>query len=181
MRETIVKERFTPFPVLDSERLILRQLQLTDTDEIFKLRSDREVNRYIPRTPFLQKDEAFAFILKINDGISNNKWIYWGIRSQDKPKLMGTICLWNFTVDGTADVGYEMLPEFCSLGFMTEALARVIEYAGQKLKLSRIEAHTYANNKRSTQLLVKNGFQIIVEPEKDLEYNEVLYYLDLKL
>jgi ribosomal-protein-alanine N-acetyltransferase len=180
MRETIVKERFTPFPVLDTERLVLRQLQLTDTEEIFRLRTDREVNRYIPRAPFLHKDDAFAFVLKINEGISNNQWIYWGIRSQHKQKLMGTICLWNFTADGVADVGYEMLPEFCNQGFMMEALVCVIEYATRKLKLTRLEAHTFVNNKRSTQLLVKSGFQIIVEPEQNLEYNEVLYYLDLK-
>lgn len=179
MKVTEIKERFTPFPVLKTERLILRQLQLTDTDEIFKLRTDREVNRYIPRAPLINKDEAFSFIVKINEGIVSNKWIYWAIRDHDNSRLIGTICLWNFTPNGCADVGYELLPEFAKRGFMIEALRYVIGYAEKKLKLTRLEAHTFANNIRSTQLLIKGGFQLIVAKERNLDYNEVLYFRDL--
>ena len=40
---------FTPFPVLETERYILRQLSLSDDNEIFILRSDKEVNKYLDR------------------------------------------------------------------------------------------------------------------------------------
>ena len=40
---------FTPFPVLSTERFILRQLSINDTNKIFLPRSDSEVNKYLDR------------------------------------------------------------------------------------------------------------------------------------
>jgi ribosomal-protein-alanine N-acetyltransferase len=86
---------FSPFPILQTERLILRKLSLDDAEEIYFLRSDEEVNRYLDRKKANDLDDAHAFINKLNIGIANDKWIYWAVCFKDNPKLIGTICLWN--------------------------------------------------------------------------------------
>jgi ribosomal-protein-alanine N-acetyltransferase len=57
---------FTPFPVLKTERLTLRQLISSDDKEIFALRSDDNVNKYLDRKPSKSLEDAKNFIRTIN-------------------------------------------------------------------------------------------------------------------
>jgi len=43
----MLNRTFTPFPILRTERLTLRQLEINDEQEIFTLRSDSEINKYL--------------------------------------------------------------------------------------------------------------------------------------
>jgi ribosomal-protein-alanine N-acetyltransferase len=49
---------FTPFPVLETNRLLLRQVTLQDAPEIFFLRSNPDVLKYLDREPFASEREA---------------------------------------------------------------------------------------------------------------------------
>ena len=42
---------FTPFPELKTERLLLRKLKASDANEMFFLRSDENVLRYLGKEP----------------------------------------------------------------------------------------------------------------------------------
>ncbi len=60
------KDFFKTFPVLETERVILRQMQETDIDVIFDFNSCLESLKYIVREPFKTKKEAsekLAFFL----------------------------------------------------------------------------------------------------------------------
>ncbi len=154
------KLNFTPFPILTTERLILRCLQVSDDQQLFKLRSNQIVNKYIVRP--IQKDikEIRAFISKIKEGINNNEWIYWVITLKESPKLIGTICLWNFSdKKNIAELGYELDPAFQGKGFMSEATKIIIEFGFQEIELAAIEAYTHKNNNDSTKLLQKYNFK----------------------
>jgi ribosomal-protein-alanine N-acetyltransferase len=158
------KLNFTPFPVLTTERLILRCLELSDDQLLFKLRSNENVNKYIVRP--IQKDikEIRAFISKINDEINNNDWIYWVISLKDDPTLIGDICLWNFSDDKTvAEIGYELDPAFHGKGIMSEALEKIIEFGFKEIELNTIEAYTHKKNNDSTKILQKYNFKQDVE------------------
>ncbi|MEJ7679888.1 MAG: hypothetical protein WKG06_18925 [Segetibacter sp.] len=58
---------FTPFPVITTDRLVLRQVNKSDVNEIFILRSDQRVLKFLDRAPAKSTEEAFTFIEKIND------------------------------------------------------------------------------------------------------------------
>ncbi len=96
-----IKFNFSPFPELKTERLMLRQLTEDDTQDIFFLRTDEGVNRYIERPKPGDIIGARDFILKTNNGIKQNEMIDWAITLKDAQKLIGTICLWNFSEDKT--------------------------------------------------------------------------------
>ena len=70
---------FTPFPVLQTERLTLRQLSVNDHKEIFALRSDKQVNKYIDRNPCNTMEDAKKFIDEIAEVVKQNEGIYWAI------------------------------------------------------------------------------------------------------
>ena len=151
---------FTPFPVLKTERLALRQLVSSDDNEIFALRSDDNVNKYLGRKPSKSIDDAKTFIQTINKNIQENNSIYWAITLNNNDKLIGTICLYDFSDDNLkAEIGYELLPDFQGKGIMQEAISKVIDFGIQQIGLNSIEAYTHSENQSSTRLLEKFNFK----------------------
>ncbi len=151
---------FANFPVLTTERLVLRQLAHQDAAQIHQLRSDPAVNTYIGRVLSTGVEDAAAFIKKINDSILRNESMYWAISLQEDPGLIGTICYWNFDAANEAiEIGYEMLPAFQGSGLMKEAIIRVIGYGFEEMKVKIITAFPSADNDRSIALLINTGFK----------------------
>ncbi len=152
---------FTPFPVLKTDRLTLRQLASSDDNEIFALRSDSNVNKYLGRKPAKTIDDAKTFIQTIHENIQRNDSIYWAITLTGADKLIGTICLFDFSEDHLkAEIGYELLPDFQGKGIMQEAASIVIDYGIQHIGLHSIEAYTHSENQSSTRLLEKFNFKM---------------------
>lgn len=143
------------FPVLTTERLTLRQLTDSDVQEIFLLRSDTLINKYLDRQPSRTWKDALEFIEKVrSDSLS-----YWAITQKGNEKLVGTICLFNFSEElKRCEIGYELLTEYQGNGFMREAATKIIEYAIQTLKLKTIDAYTHKDNQSSTNLLKELNF-----------------------
>jgi len=151
---------FTPFPLLETERLILRQLKSTDDNEIFLLRSDQAVNKYLDRKPSRSIDDARSFIQAINSNIERNESVYWAISFKGSDKLIGTIGLFDFSNDHSkAEIGFELLPDFQGKGIMQEATSTVIDFGCKQLGLHLIEAHTHRGNQKSIKLLEQLNFQ----------------------
>jgi len=153
---------FTPFPILTTERLTLRQLASNDEQEIFTLRSDSEINKYLDRQKSNTIDDARNFINKITGSDS----LYWAITLSDKNILIGTICLFGFSDENyKCEIGYELLINFQGQGIMKEAVEKVIDYAFNTIKTKKIEAFLHRDNLRSIKLLEKFSFRNSNEPD----------------
>ena len=163
---------FKPFPVIKTERLLLRKIEESDCGDILFLRSDPTVNKFIERPENRQtknRTDAIKFIKELHEGIENNKTISWGIALKGNHKIIGTICLWNFSENNKrAEVGYDLNPIFHRKGIMNEALKQIIDFGFVELNLDKIVAFTHAENENSVNLLKKNGFYID-ENQKDLD------------
>ena len=150
---------FTPFPILSTERLILRQLLIDDEQEIFTLRSDKEINKYLDRQLSNTVADARKFIKIINENTNKNVSVYWAITLGDGNKLVGTICLYGFSDDNdNCEIGYELLANFQGQGIMKEAVEKVIDYAFNTIKVKNIEAFLHRDNQPSIKLLEKLSF-----------------------
>jgi len=164
----MTSKNFSPFPVLRTGRLTLRQLSSSDVNEIFALRSNDNVNKYLDRKPSKSIEDARNFIKSINENIQRNDSIYWAITLNSNDKLIGTICLFDFSEDHSkAEIGYELLPDFQGKGIMQEAISKVIHFGFQHVGLHSIKAYTHYENHHSTSLLEKLNFtRENVEDEK---------------
>lgn len=151
---------FPPITNLTTKRLLLRQLQPDDAEEIFQLRSDEKVSALIDRPIATSIDDARQFI----DKIIVAQAIMWAITLKDNPKLIGTIVYWNIVKEkDEAEVGYELLPQYRGQGIMQEALLAVIEFGFKTLRLKNIVADLKAINEPSVRLLEKCGFAKVGE------------------
>ena len=153
----------TPFPILITDRLILKRLELSDDTAIFKLRSDDTINAFIGRKTAKTIEEAQDFIRKINENVANNESIYWVIKLHNTDELIGTICFWNIETNASStEIGYELLTDYQTKGFMQEAIKAVIDY-GFKIGFKTINAYPARLNFASINLLKRNNFQLIGE------------------
>jgi len=151
---------FTPFPELTTDRLLLRKLRKTDANEMFFLRSNEDVLRYLGKEPTVTIKEAEEFIDKINKSVEENESILWGIAMQNDPSIIiGTICLWNFKKEHyRAEIGYILNPGFWRKGIMKEAINSVCDYGFNVLVLHSIEALLSPENIASSAVLESTGF-----------------------
>jgi len=171
----MLKLNFSPFPFLNTERLALRQLTTDDAGAIASLRSNAIVNKYLERPKSTTSDEALHFIDKINRVINNNESIYWVITLKETNHLIGTICYWNIVVEeDTAEIGYELLPDFYGKGIMQEAMTAVIKFGFNTMQVKNITAFPLAANIPSIKLLERNNFKIDNSEKYKQENDEVL-------
>lgn len=157
--------KFSPYPVLQTDRIRLRRVTVQDAETILFLRSNDVVNRFIDRQKLTGISDAVQYIDKINTRIANHEWIYWGISLSNHPDIIGTICLWRLSKERRyAELGYELTPEHHGKGIMSEALKAVIDYGFNVMQLSTIEAFTHSENSASVRLLERNHFTL--QPER---------------
>lgn len=150
------------FPILSSLRLYLRETTKEDIEETFFLRSDLQVNKFIERSEESSTKslaDAGVFIDKISKEYIQNQSVSWSICLVGSSKMIGSICLWNYSPDmKIAEIGYALHPRFQGKGIMSESLQLVVNYGFDQLNFDQIEAYTHINNTASKLLLLKNKF-----------------------
>ena len=141
---------------------------MDDANALFQLRTNADVNRYLIRPVSKSIDEVYAYIEKIQGLLANNISFYWVLCLKTDNKLIGTICLWNFSEEkDVADIGYELMQEFQGKGLMQEAAEKVINYGFDVVGLKMMLGVTDPGNERSAILLKRNSFK------EDTEYKYV--------
>lgn len=147
--------------MLTTDRLCLRGLLESDAPQILALRSNTEVNKYLDRNVNTSVDEALSFIKKIEAIVNNSEGLYWAITLKEKDELIGTICYWNLNAENkSAEIGYELHPDYHGLGFMQEAISAVLAFGFNDRHFELITACPKQGNKNSAKLLKKTGFSL---------------------
>lgn len=150
---------FYPFPILETERLLLRQIVQTDAEDIFIIRSDANVMRYIPRPIAQTVDDVFPLIQMIEDFLTKGERINWAMELKSTGKLIGMIGYVNIKEQHyRAEIGYALAAVHHRKGYMLEALKSVVQYGFQEMNLHSIEAIVDADNVASNALLLQAGF-----------------------
>jgi [ribosomal protein S5]-alanine N-acetyltransferase len=148
------------FPILQTDRLILRQLTMEDIDFVYKHFSDSKVTQYLmdepPVVDYAQAKAIIEFYLAPEDKMHNR----WGIVRKADNCLIGT-CGYHKWMKAYfhAEIGYDLSPDCWGQGYMLEAIRAVIHNGFERMGLNRIEALVYINNDRSIKLLQRFGFK----------------------
>lgn len=150
---------FNEFPVLKTERLLLREITDDDANDIFHIRRSEEVMKYYGHYPYKHISEAQDMIDIVKNGFKNKEGIRWGITFHDSDKLIGTGGVWRILKDHLrGEIGYELSQDHWRKGIMYEALSAVTDFAFDKMNLHSLEANLDPENTGSVKLLEKLGF-----------------------
>lgn len=162
---------FSPFPILESERLHFRRLTDADAPEIFALRSNPEIMKYIPRPLATTIEDALAHIKLINEKIDENIDINWAVTEKGNDKCIGLMGFYRTQPENfRTEIGYMITPEHNGKGYVTEAVKTLLDFAFNTLNFHSIEAVIDSRHMASERVLQKNGF------EKEAHFKENFFY-----
>lgn len=152
---------FSTFPVLETERLILRRILKTDIDDWIALLSNKEVRRYL--VDFEDNNPAFDDISEIVDWadeiFAEKSGIRLAITLKSDDTMIGS-CGFHAYDRGNQhlEIGYELGHEHWRKGIMSEAVSAILKFCFDELAVHRIEADVTVGNEGSAGLLKSLGF-----------------------
>jgi len=150
---------FAEFPVLETERLVLRAVRPSDLPALFAIFSDEDVTRYYGLETFTAVDQAAQRIGAIRQNYQRRRSIRWAITRPADDTLIGSVGLMNLRPKFyNAAVGYELARAYWRQGIMTEALTAVVNFGFIVMAMNRIEAFVMPENVPSIRLLEKLAF-----------------------
>jgi RimJ/RimL family protein N-acetyltransferase len=164
-------------PTLRTSRLILRPFAIADAPRVQQLAGAREVALNTIHIPHPYPDGAAEeWISKHEQRIEEGEFSF----AIDDGELVGAIGLHMKRGYERAEIGYWLGVPFWGRGYATEAVAAIIRYGFEELKLNRIYAGYFSRNAASGRVMEKNGMKyegsLRQHVKKWDEYVDVIYY-----
>lgn len=150
---------FYNLPDLNSDRLILRKILLSDAEDIFEYASVDEVTKYLTWQTHKTIGDTKQFIYLVTQNYMDADPGSWAIYHKEDKKVIGTIGFVEYV--GThrrAEVGFALSHKYWNKGITSEALRLVLDFGFNYMELMRVEARCYTENLASQAVLKKCGF-----------------------
>lgn len=148
---------FREFTILETNRTIIRRIEMRDVHDIYDLRSDPELFEYTEKKADSNFDNAVKFIKSVNK--NKKKLIYFGIVNKENNKLIGLINFWNYDrFKNEVEVGYSLSAKYQGQGFMDEALSKLLQFAYIHANFKKVKAFIDSRNDKSLRLVERLNF-----------------------
>lgn len=144
--------------MLETERLILRQLTDNDVDAVFALRKDAEIMRFI-RKPQKSREEAESWMRLVSSRWESEKIGFCAVIKKESGEFVGWCGLWRLKESGEIEVGYAVAQNFQRKGYATEAAEACLAYGFNQLNMRKIVAVTRPENEASRRVMEKLGMK----------------------
>ncbi|MHC0037644.1 GNAT family N-acetyltransferase [Pseudoneobacillus sp. C159] len=149
----------TEFPILETDRLILREVTLGNAADILVYLSDPEVMKYYGLAPFEGIKDAEDEIGWYRKIWTEETGIRWGITLKGTDTVIGSCGFHQLSKQHLrADIGAELAKEYWGKGIVSETFQAILTYGFKELKLNRIQALIEPDNIASQKLAEKCGF-----------------------
>ena len=147
-------------PVLESERLVLRRLELVDTPRVKQFAGAPEIASVTLNIPHPYPDGAAeGFIQQTHKWAEVGEQYTFAITLKVEGALIGCIGLVVEKRHNKAEVGYWLGTPYWRQGYMTEALEAILNFGFGQVKLNRIFATHLTRNPASGRVMQKAGMQ----------------------
>ena len=122
--------------------------------------SDAEIEALIERTPSDELRAAYGEMLSGGKSDPGNRVWYapWSMVLKDAQEYVGDLGFKGPVKKHAVEIGYGVLPEYEGLGYTTEAVQAMTQWAFQQKDVVLVEAETDPENKASQRVLEKCGF-----------------------
>ena len=146
------------FPVIATDRLLLRQFNETDLEHVYRGLSDPEVISYYGIS-FSTLEETKKQLNWFSEIEKSGTGIWWAICSADNTSFYGAVGLYYLKQEHKkAELGFWLVAEQWGRGITTEAVQKVIQFGFDEMDLHRIEAQIETGNNASKRVMKKLFF-----------------------
>ena len=149
---------------IETDRLILRDIEEYDAEGIFALDSDPEVHEFLGKNPITTMEQAREVIDYIKNQYKVNGIGRWAVVDKKTNDFMGWSGLkfeQSVREFDYYDLGYRFRKEYWGKGIATETALASVKYGFDVLKLEEISGAADVNNIASNVVLQKAGLKYL--------------------
>jgi [ribosomal protein S5]-alanine N-acetyltransferase len=146
-------------PMVETERLILRPVQLDDAKDMYEYCSDDDVIKYL----WFEKHDSVEYSQYIIEKLFLNRKDVgipeaYAIVVKENNKMIGTIDVNQVHFNDVGVIGYVIHKDYWGKGFVTEALETLILVLFNYCGFYRLEINHCVDNVGSAKVIDKAGF-----------------------
>lgn len=146
-------------PLIETERLWLREITLDDKADMFQLHAHAEVQKYTGEALVESMGEMEQAIQTRIDDYEKYGFGRWATILKDGMQFVGWAGLAYLPEFDEIDLGYRFFPDYWGMGIATEASRAILTYGFDTLGLRRIIAIAMKENKASIKVMEKVGME----------------------
>jgi [ribosomal protein S5]-alanine N-acetyltransferase len=148
-------------PAIETERLLLRKITLSDASDMFEYGCDPAVSKYTTWSTHTSIEDTKYFIKTLLKMYKKRELVDWGIVHKAENKFIGTCgyVAWSMT-NSRAEMGYALGSKYWNQGYMSEAVNAMMEFGFREMQLNRIEGKCKADNIASARVMEKVGMKL---------------------
>ncbi len=149
--------------ILETDRLILREMRHDDAEQLFDMDSNPIVHKYLWMKPYTTIDEVHEYITYIRKQYENNNIGRFSTILKETGEIIGWTGIKyinDHVENGNTnfyDYGYRLNERFWKKGFATEASVAWLDYAFNQMNIDKMNAYTHHDNGASNHILQKVG------------------------
>ncbi|WP_035647979.1 GNAT family N-acetyltransferase [Flavobacterium sp. ASV13] len=164
---------------IETERLLLRELLLSDADGMFELDSNPKVHLFLGNNPVKKLEESIEYIHFAQKQYKDFGIGRWAVILKETNEFLGWSGIKFITdeINGHKnfyEIGYRFIEKYWGKGYATEAGKAFVDYAFNEMKVDALYAYADAGNENSRKILEKLGLQYVNSFEYEGE-TEVWY------
>lgn len=145
---------------LKTNRLLLRQLTIEDSERIEELAGDYDVAKSTLNIPHpYPKGSAIQFIESVLSAEKNNKIVMFAITEIESQLLIGLININLSAPYKRGELAYWVGKQYWGKGYGTEATKSLLEYGFNQLNLNKMFAASFTSNPGSWRIMEKVGMK----------------------
>lgn len=150
------------FPILQTERLVLREIVHADAPALLGIHGDSTAMRFMFCEPMRDLEESHAWVARFAaERYSAIPAVRWGIQRKSDGAFIGTCGTYEW-VPGwrRCSIGYALASFAWGLGYMREALVEVLGWLLGPMQVNRVGAEIHPTNASSLRLARGLGFEV---------------------
>lgn len=157
----MINDLFLRFNKIESDRLILRKVNIKDIEDIFEFTSLPQTSEGLSWNPHSDLTVTRKFVESIIAKYDKNTPSQWVLVLKENSKVIGIAGFIEVDFQSArGEIAYVLSPDFQNRGYMTEALRAIVHYGFTEMKLHRIQAKCEIDNYGSEKVMQKLGMQL---------------------
>ncbi|WP_433813330.1 GNAT family N-acetyltransferase [Flavobacterium johnsoniae] len=151
---------------IETERLLLRELLLSDVDGMFELDSNPNVHLFVGNNPVKNIEQSVEYIHFVQKQYKDFGTGRWAVILKETNEFLGWSGIKFITdeINGHTnfyEIGYRFIEKHWGKGYATEAGKAFVNYAFNEMKVDALYAYADAGNENSRKILEKLGLRYV--------------------
>ena len=160
MKIDLIYRLFSHIPTLETDRLILRGMRVSDAADMYAYARRPSVTEYLTWDPHTSESMTREYLIYVGQRYRTGDFYDWSVVCKEDGHMIGTCGFTSFNCPAdSGEIGYVLNPDYQGQGLATEAVRRVLRFGFEELELHRIYARIMDGNKASERVAEKCGMR----------------------